>query len=122
MAGLPGGGYVLYSIGCEIGEVLSWACLNCLQAHVAFFDVSGKYPKQIHVETFACIADLPECLQFSYLWWDDEGNGPFAWYDDIRWEWGDHEAVIETRRGLDLVPLDGDLYGRRNPDMEDIPF
>jgi len=120
MAGLPGGGYVLHSYGREIGEVFSWGCLNCLQAHVAFFDVSGKYPKLIHTETFACIADLPECLQFNYLWFDHEGRGPFSWDDDIEWDWGQDQAVRETRRHLELVPLDGDLYGRARPGW--IPF
>lgn len=114
-AGLPGGGYVLHSGGREVGEVYSWGCLNCLQAHVVFFDVTGKYPKAIHVETFACIADLPECLQFSYLWFDDEGRGPFGWDDDQEWTWEDDREVRETRRGLDLVPLDDDLWGRQRP-------
>lgn len=107
-----GGGYVLHTWGREIGEVYSWACLNCFQAYVVFFDVSGEYPKAIHTEKFACIGDLPECLQFSYLWFDHEGEGPYAWDDDHKWDWGDDEAVRETRRGLDLVPLDGDLYDR----------
>ena len=107
-----GGGYVLHTAGREVGEVYSWGCLNCFQAYVVFFDLSGKYPKEIHVERFDCIADLPECLQFNYLWFDHEGEGPYAWDDDHRWDWGDDAAVRETRRGLDLVPLDGDLYAR----------
>lgn len=120
-----GGGHVIHSVGRQIGEVLSWACLNCLQAYVTFFDVSGKYPKEIHVERFDCIADLPDCLQFEYLWFDHEGEGPYGWDDDHRWDHGDDRAVREVRRHECLPPLDGGLYDRWVPDAqwhEDIPF
>jgi hypothetical protein len=105
-------GSVCHALGPTIGEVKSWACLNCLQAYIAIFDLSGKYPRQIHSERFDCIMDLPECLQFSFTWFDDEGRGPFAWDDDEEWSIEDDEKVAKLRHKLGLPELDSSLYER----------
>lgn len=80
-----------------------------MRAHVSFFEVQGDRLVQVHDETFACIADLPECLQFNWIEWDEDGT-PIYWDRELT---DKHEIdIIKRRRKLDLPELDDGFYER----------
>jgi hypothetical protein len=105
-------GQVIHAIGPQIGDVMAWACLRCLQAHLTFFELTADESRlvQTHDESFHCINDLPECFQFSYLDFDNEDGRPMGW--DSEWTQEDDERVAKMRHTLDLPPLDDSGYER----------
>lgn len=115
-------GEVIHVNGVLMNLCWSWVCLRCFQAHVSFFELQGDRLVQVHDESFVCIADLPEVLQFDWADWDDDGH---LIYWDRRMEYEDNYAIRALRKKLELPDLDEDLSGmflRRDIFPNAIPF
>jgi hypothetical protein len=79
-----------------------------MRAYVAIYDLSGEYPKELLCESFECIGDLPEHLQFMWWWFDD--------YGEIYTCYGrgqiDEDPIIRRREQLGLCELGNALTHR----------
>lgn len=82
--------------GVELGNVFSWCCYDCMRAYVSIFDLSGHEPEQVLLQVFDHIDHLPECLQFTWWWQNNEGEWVTA-FDNWPME---HEMKVHHNRTL----------------------